>query len=85
MAVEEPEATVTDAGTVKAELLSDRVTAVPPEGALADKVTVQVLAPLEAIVVGLHDREESEIDAGAVMVREAVLELPLSAAVTTAV
>ncbi len=66
MAVEEPEATVTDAGTVKAELLSDRATAVPPEGALADKVTVQVLAPPEAIVVGLHDRAETVVEGGAV-------------------
>ena len=85
VAAVEPEATVTDVGTVRAELLSDRATAVPADGAVADKVTVQVLAAPDARVVGLHSSEDRVIGDAAVMLREAVLELPLSAAVTTAV
>lgn len=38
----EPEATVTDAGTVTELLLLERVTAMPPIGAAAFRLTVQV-------------------------------------------
>jgi len=41
LALVAPAATVTDAGIVNAELLSDRLTAVPPLGAAMDTVTVQ--------------------------------------------
>jgi hypothetical protein len=53
-AVVAPAATVTDAGTVKLALLSERVTIVPPVGAAKDSVTVQVDADPEVRVVGRH-------------------------------
>jgi hypothetical protein len=53
-----PEATVTEAGVVSSELLSDSVTVVLPVAALLN-VTVQVLAALEPRVVGLQASEES--------------------------
>lgn len=52
-------ATVTDAGTVRIELLFVRVTAVPPLGAAPLKVTVQT-ALLELLnVAGAQDRAET--------------------------
>ena len=54
MAVVAPAPTVTDTGTVSAVLVSEIVTAVPPEGAACDSVTVQVEVPPEVIPVGLH-------------------------------
>ena len=53
-----PEATVTEAGVVRSELLSDSVTAVLAVAALL-RVTVQVRAALEPRVVGLQLNEES--------------------------
>jgi hypothetical protein len=54
LAVDAPAATVTDDGVVNAELLSEIVTAVPPVGAAADSVTVQVDAAPEAMLEGEH-------------------------------
>ena len=59
LAVEAPAATVTEAGVVNAELLSERATAEPPLGAAADNVTVQVELAPEATLVGLHCKEET--------------------------
>jgi hypothetical protein len=42
-----PAATVMEVGTVRRELLSDRATLIPPEGAALLSVTVQVLVPPE--------------------------------------
>ena len=53
-----PAATVTDAGVVSRELLSDSVTVVLAVAALLN-VTVQVLAALEPRVVGVQASEES--------------------------
>ena len=76
-----PAATVTDAGVVSSELLSDSVTVVLAVAALLN-VTVQVLAALEPRVVGVHASEESVTAAAKLIV--AVFETPLSVAVTTA-
>lgn len=54
LAVVAPAATVTEAGTVKALLLSESVTTVPPVGAASDSVTVQVVEAPEPTVVGVH-------------------------------
>jgi hypothetical protein len=54
VAVVAPAATVTDAGTDKRALLSDRLTSEPPLGAARDRVTVQVDADPEVNVVGAH-------------------------------
>ena len=49
LAVVEPAATVTEAGTVTAELLLARLTAKPPVGAAALSATVQVSVPAPVI------------------------------------
>ncbi len=51
-----PEGTVTEAGTVRTELLSDKVTATPPDGAAPPNVTVHVELASEAIEVGVQVR-----------------------------
>jgi hypothetical protein len=76
--------TVTDAGTLAAALLLESATTAPLPGAAALSVTVQLLVAPEDRVVGLHWSAESEAE-GAVSAIEAVLETPLSVAVTTAV
>jgi hypothetical protein len=50
----EPAETLTVEGTVKAALLLETATAVPPAGAGAVNVTEQLLAPGETIDAGLH-------------------------------
>jgi hypothetical protein len=81
VAVVAPGATVTDPGTLKAVLLSETDTAAPAEGAAPDTVTVQADVPPDDTVVGVHCSAETVIGAG-VTVRDAVLELLLSDAVT---
>jgi hypothetical protein len=54
VAVVAPAATVTEAGVVKAALLSESVTTEPPAGAARDKVTVQVELEPEATLAGEH-------------------------------
>jgi hypothetical protein len=77
----DPEATVTEAGVVRAALLSERVTRWPPAGAAAERVTVQEEDPPEVMEVGEH---ESVVGMGwAVMVTEAVFEVLLAVAVMT--
>jgi hypothetical protein len=49
LAVVDPAATVTEAGTVTAELLLARLTANPPLGAAAFSVTVQLSVPAPVI------------------------------------
>ena len=73
-AVVAPAATVTLAGVVAAELLSESVTTIPPEGAAELSVTVPVVEPPPITLVGLRLTEES--NAG-LMVRVAVFEVPL--------
>jgi hypothetical protein len=74
-------ATVTEAGVVKAALLSESVTTEPPAGAARDRVTVQVEPEPEATLAGEHCRAET-VGGGGVTVTAAVAELPLRAAVT---
>jgi hypothetical protein len=52
-----PAETVTDAGTVRVELVSIRVTIAPPVGAGPFRLTVQVEAPKGFRVAGRQDRE----------------------------
>jgi hypothetical protein len=46
--------TVTDAGTIRLALLDAKPTVVPPFGAALERVTVQVVAPLDAKVDPAH-------------------------------
>ena len=83
-----PAATVTDAGVVSAVLLSDSVTAVPPVGAAAEIVTVQLVLPPDATDVGVHASPVTvvaDVVAGGVTVTDAVPELPFNEAVIVAV
>ena len=56
-------AMLTDAGTLKAELLLVRPIVTPPAGAGAVKVTAQVLEEFGPTVLGLHASEDSSTDA----------------------
>ena len=78
-----PAATVTDAGTVSAELLADSATLRPPVGAACVRVKAQVDLPFAIILVGVHDRALTV--AWAVTVRLAVAESPFNVAVNVAV
>jgi hypothetical protein len=82
LAVVAPDATVAEAGTVNAALLSEIATAVPPAGAACDMVTVQVELAPEAMLAGVHASDDTVTGVGAVTVTEAVLELPFRVAVT---
>jgi hypothetical protein len=75
--------TATDAGIVRRVELLDNMTESPPAGLVPFTVTVQVLLAPEFSDVGAHTREATV--PGGARLREAVLELPLNAAVTTAV
>ena len=77
-----PAATVTDAGTVSAVLVSLKVTAAPPAGAACVNVTVQVLDAFCPRLVGLHASDDTVTGATRLIV--AFAELPLYVAVTVA-
>ena len=83
VAVEAPAATVTETGAVSSALLDEMATRTPPAGAAVPAVMVQVLLAPELSDGGAHTREAT-VHGGA-RLREAVLELPFNAAVTTAV
>ena len=68
-------ATVTDAGTVRVELVLVRVTLAPPVGAACDMVTVQELEEFGPRLVGLQASEETSTDATRLML--VLAELPL--------
>ncbi len=78
----EPAATVTEAGVVSSELLSESVIKDPPAGAAAVSVTVQVLVVWEARLVGVQASEDKA--AVATRFTVAILEAPLIVAVTVA-
>lgn len=63
VAVVAPAATVTEAGTVSATSLLERVTEDPPVGAAELRVTVQVLDALGPKLVGAQDRAVGVIEA----------------------
>jgi hypothetical protein len=75
VAVADPAATVTDAGTVSAAALLDSVTLAPPAGAAWFNVTVHVLVELDPRLVGLQLSEET--CTGAVRLMLAVAEVLL--------
>jgi hypothetical protein len=83
VAVVDPAATVTEAGTVSKVLLLASVTAEPPVGAAWVSVTVQVLTALCPRLVGVQPNVETTT--GAMRLIEAVCELLPSEAVTVAV
>jgi hypothetical protein len=68
-------ATVTEAGTVRLELLFDRLTLAPPVGAAWVNLTVQVLEEFGPRLVGLHASDD--IRTGATRLTLAVAELLL--------
>jgi hypothetical protein len=73
-----PAATLTETGTVNAAALLDSVTAIPPEPAGCEIVTVQVDVPPELRPVGLHDRRVTVVTVvTATSEIDAVCELPL--------
>ena len=67
--------TVTDAGTVRLELVLDKVTTAPPEGAALVRMMVQVLDELGPRLVGLQAGEETTT--GVTRLTMALAELPL--------
>jgi hypothetical protein len=83
VAILAPEATVTEAGTVKSVVLLDNEMLAPPAGAGEDKVIVQVDTALLVRLVGVHP-SDANADAG-VSVKFACLETALYVAVTTTV
>ena len=60
---EDPEPTLTVAGTVRAVLSLLSVTVTPPEGTACDNVTVQALVALELRLEGVQATEETRISA----------------------
>ena len=70
-----PDATVTEAGTVNADKLLERETAIPPLPAAPDKVTEHVDVPPGFKLVGAHDTRLTLI--GATSRIDAVCELLL--------
>jgi hypothetical protein len=59
VALVDPAGTVTEAGTVRAALLLDAATAMPPEGAFCVNCTVHVVAPPDVTTVWLQFRDDS--------------------------
>jgi hypothetical protein len=79
-----PADTVTEAGTVSTEAaVLERETAVPPDGAPLEMVTVHVVLPFAAKTFAAHSREDSVIGATSEILD--VAELPFSVAVRVAV
>jgi hypothetical protein len=77
-----PAVTVAVAGTVRAVVLLERLTLVPPVGATLEMFTVQVAVLLAGRTVGAHASEDTVT--GATRETEAVFEDAPSVAVTTA-
>ncbi len=82
LAVLAPAVTLTEPGTVKAELLDDRLT-VTLDVAAWFKATVQALVPAGLTVEGVHCRDDTVV--GTTRDREAVWELVPRDAVRVAV
>jgi hypothetical protein len=75
--------TVTDAGTVRAARLSERLTAAPPAGADFESVTVQVVLAFALRADAAHCSPVTR--GGALSVKEKFAKEPFSDAVTVAV
>jgi len=78
-----PAGTVTEAGMVRAEEVSESETRLPPAGAAVEMVTVQVVLALESRLAAAHCSAEGEN--GAVKVRVAAREEPFAEAVMATV
>jgi len=78
-----PAAAVTEAGTVRKEVLPESANVAPPAGAGWLRMTVQVAALLESKLEGLHCREAGASED--TKVREVVRELLPNEAVIVAV
>jgi hypothetical protein len=81
VALVDPLFTVVDAGTVNAAALLDSATTAPPAPAALDRVTVQLDAPPEPRLVGVHDTRLTV--AGDDNVIDVFWVTPLYVAVTT--
>ena len=68
-------ATVTEAGTVRVELVMDKVTVAPPVAAALVRVMVQALAALGPRLPGVQAKEDTST--GATRLTLALAELPL--------
>jgi hypothetical protein len=79
-----PAATVTDAGTVSCALLVLRFTVVPPDGAAADKVTVQVVFALDRRYVAVQFTADTTV-AGSTVSVAAFVDAPADAVIVTVV
>lgn len=78
VAVVDPAATATFAGTVATPLLLDSVTTIPPAGAALDSVTLPVDAVPPVTLVGFSVSEDNDAGAGGgVTVSDAVRLTPL--------
>ena len=78
----DPACTVTEVGTVRLALSSERATPLPPAGAALESVTVHVVWSFAVKVVAVHWSEESTT--GATSERVAALETPAREAVMVA-
>jgi len=81
-AVRDPAGTFTEVGTVNAGLLAETGTLMPPVGAGAERVRVQVEDAPASSVVALH--ANADTSTGAIRLKVAVWEALLSVAVTVA-
>jgi len=80
-----PAGTVTEAGMVKAEEVSERETRLPPDGAAAERNTVQVVLVLGVRLPAVQCSEETETVVVSVRVSESVRTEPFREAVIVAV
>ena len=78
----DPACTITEVGTVRLALSSERATTLPLAGAAFERVTVQVVLALAVKAVAVHWSEESTT--GTTSERVAVLETPVREAVMVA-
>ena len=78
-----PAGTLTEAGTVRAALLSDTATSRPPVGATLFKVTVHVVVVLDKTATGEQLNADGTI--GATRLRVALVVVPFRLAVNSAV
>jgi hypothetical protein len=81
-----PAGTLTDDGTVKADVPDVRLTAAPPAGAVPLKIAVQVLKPPGSRLDGLHATEvrSTIVPAGGTRLKAVPRELAPRAAVIVA-
>jgi len=83
VAVDEPAGTLTEAGTVSAELLAETGTLTPPVGAGTERVIVQVEDAPASRVTALHAKAET--NSVGITVKVVVWEAPFTAAAMLAV